>query len=82
MYDNCDSTCEKKIKCFGIHQDDKCSDVIYYDKIYAEMRRRFTEPIELIEDLYRKHYILSSLKYADETTESKFYMHPNNKNRY
>lgn len=80
MYDTYDPTCEKKLKCFKIHQNDICPNVIYYDKIYAEMRRRFTEPIELIEDLYRKHYILSSLKYANENTESKFYTHPKNKN--
>ena len=80
LYDTYDPTCEKKLKCFRVRQNNRCLNLINYDKIYAEMRRRFIEPIELIEDLYRKHYILSSIKYADEVTESKFHTWPKNKN--
>lgn len=53
---------------------------INYDKIYAEIRRRFSEPIELIERLYHKHYVLSAMKYGDAEGGEGFFCHPSVKN--
>ena len=55
-------------------------DGIDYEKIYAEIRRRFSEPIELIEQLYHKHYKLSAMKYGKAESGDGFMCHPSFKN--